>query len=118
MPKKPVYQKRTFLNDNKTMSAFVIATVEKLTVESQRNNKEKKFPSLYPQFDISDCSEKISLDFSFFGETEMKTVRKKIRLFRQIVNEFADALEGEMDTYNGSTTEQNNSKTGRKARNN
>lgn len=79
------YRKRVFLNQDQELSAFLIASVP----------IDKGF-RCYPTLDISDCSNKISLDFSFYSPDDAKKTKKKIKLFRDIVNAFADALEAEI----------------------
>ena len=94
MPRKPkvVYQKRAFLNDDKSMSGFIIAYLEEfLYHETETRDRISAYPSL----DIGDCSNKVSLDFSFYNTADLKRALKKLRLFRDVVDGFADAFENE-----------------------
>lgn len=91
---KHVYRKRTFLNEDLDMSAFVIASLQKFHID-----KEDQSVSSYPTLDISDCNNKISLDFSFYQESDMKKSFKKLQKLKTIVNEFSDAFEKEMQEY-------------------
>jgi hypothetical protein len=93
MRKNPTiaYQRREFLNEDKEMSAFIIAKLSAFPT-TQRGEV-----SSYPILDIADCSEKISLDFSFYGKEQLTSCLKKLRLFKAVVTEFADAYEKEAE---------------------
>jgi hypothetical protein len=91
---KPVFAKRTFLNDNPELSGFIIAVVEEFT-----HNSDGERVSGYPVLDLGDCSNKISLDFSFYTPTQMKRSQKKIELLRSIINDFADAFNKEVERF-------------------
>lgn len=89
---KPLINRREFLNEDKALSAFAITVLEKITVDEDG-------VSCYPTFDISDCSNKVSLDFGFWQDNQINKVLKKAKLFKSIVNEFVDALEKEIEEY-------------------
>lgn len=78
------------------MSACIIAAVEAFEV----SKKNIKHVSGYPTLDITDCSSKIYLDFSFHNEAGMKKAIKKAQLFRSVVDGFVEALEKEAELYN------------------
>src|SRR4051812_16276937 len=96
MATKYAYKKRAFLNDSPELSAFIIATVEKFN----RDDDGRRDVYAYPTLDIADCTNKVSLDFCFSGTRGMNTALKKVRLFKKIVDEFADAFEAEAERIN------------------
>ncbi len=93
MPKY-AYKKRTFLNEDPTMSAFVIASIEKYTV-----SKESGKVYSYPMLDLADCSNKVSIDFCFYDEAGMERSLRKARKLQKVVNDFVEAMESEKDEY-------------------
>jgi len=89
--KKYRYQKRTFLNADEQLRAYIIAYVR----ESGEGNNYTDI-----QLEIADCSRQINLDFDFDNDTQsIKRAEKKLNLFRTIINEFADAVQEELDYY-------------------
>ena len=95
MPTKKIYQKRTFLNTDKTTSAFIIANVENDEVK-YKSGQTDKYTSA--NLDFNDCNRKVSIDFYFDHKKKYaKEKLKKIQLLRRIVNEFADALEAQIN---------------------
>lgn len=94
MSVKYAYKKRTFLNDDITLSAFIIASVEKF-----QEGELRRGVFCYPTLDISDCSNKVSLDFCFHGEAGMKASHKKLKRLQKVINEFTAAFEAEMEEY-------------------
>lgn len=95
MSEKYIYKKRTFLNSDASMTGFIIACVP----DFERDKEGKIENGVYPTLTIADCSERISLDFSFYTKSEIKSVRKKMKLFRETVNEFMDALEKQLTEF-------------------
>lgn len=91
---KHSYRKRTFLNDDIEMSAFVIASVPAFKMDDEEGSV-----FCYPTLDISDCSNKISLDFSFYQESQMKKAHKKLKKFQSVVQEFTECFEKQMEEY-------------------
>lgn len=82
------------------MSAFIIASVEKF-----EHGHRKGQVSSYPSIDIADCSNKVSIDFSFYNEKDMKVALKKAKLFQAVVNDFVAAFEAEIAEYEESKEE-------------
>lgn len=78
------------------MSGFIIAHLPEFTYH---DDDYRDRVSCYPTMDIGDCSEKISLDFSFYNPTQMKKALKKARLFREAVDGFVDAFESEVEKF-------------------
>lgn len=93
MANKYRYSKRRFLNDDKDMAGFILATVP----YPEKQDDGSYSSGIYPTFTIGDCSDRVNLDFGYYDESEKTKVKNKLKLFRQIVNEFADALEAQMD---------------------
>jgi hypothetical protein len=91
MGKKEVfrYQVRTFLNADKDLRAYVMAHVRKSEVGEPYSNI---------RLEIGDCARYINLDFDFDNDAaDIKKIEKKIKLFRSIINDFADAVEAELE---------------------
>lgn len=86
---KSLYKKRVFLNDDLEMAGFVIAIIEEFITN------KKGVPYSYPTFTLSDCSNKIYLDFGFSDLQEMRRSLKKIRLLRGVIENFANHFESE-----------------------
>jgi hypothetical protein len=89
---KILYKKRAFLNDDVSMSGFIIAVLEEFT----HGRGAKASVSAWPEISIGDCSNKISLDFGFHNYQNMKKAAKKLKVFREAINGFADAFEAEV----------------------
>lgn len=112
---KPVFAKRTFINDDPEMSGFILAVVDKF---SHHDDDDKERVSGYPMLDIGDCSTKISLDFSFYTVEGMKRALKKARLVREVVDGFVDAIESEAKRYEEEEKERKKNATGTKTQSN
>lgn len=111
---KVIYKKRKFLNTDPSMSAAIVAVLEEFEFEGEDNKK----PHLifgYPTLDISDCSNKISLDLSFHNKKAMHEARKKLEILRTVVNEMAVAFDKEIEKVQNFTKEDDTS-TKRKSR--
>jgi hypothetical protein len=91
---KDLFQYRDFLNQDMSMSAFIIASVEEFSKKQYKGSV-----SGYPTLDIGDCSNKVSLDFCFFGEEGMKEKHAKAKKLREAVNGFCDAFDAEVAAY-------------------
>lgn len=97
MPKhKTIYEQREFLNEDKSMSGCIITHLEEFSLGT---DKGKLYAYSYPVFDIADCSDKISLDFSFHTEEQMNLSMKKLKLFKDIVTGFYDEFEKEVKKF-------------------
>ncbi len=96
MPKKDkvAYQRREFLNEDLSMSAFVIAYLEEFTPTRQKTNVYS-----YPVLDIADCYKKMSLDFGFHNQSMMKEKQEKLHKFQEIINEFAIAFDEQVEKF-------------------
>jgi len=82
------YKVREFLNVDEDLRAYIIANVR----ESEKNDTYTNI-----QLEIADCSRQINLDFDFSNKLEsIEKIEKKINLFRQIMNDFADAVDAEI----------------------
>jgi hypothetical protein len=96
----PLFQKREFLNDDPTMSAFIIAVLEQFSF-----SKTKLNPSAWPTLDIADCSSKASLDFGFHNEQTMKQVQAKLKRLKGTVDGFVEAFDSEVKRFNAMKAE-------------
>jgi hypothetical protein len=90
---KILYKKRAFLNDDISMSGFIIAVLEEFDVSTNRLGNTTV--SSWSSIDMGDCSNKISIDFGFHNYQNLARALKKLRLFREAVDGFADAFEVE-----------------------
>ncbi len=92
-----IFQKRQFLNTDKKASGAIIASIEKETFKV----KASKEPETYfnATLDLIDCNRKVTLDFCFgvADKKEIKEKLKKLQILRNTVNEFADALENQLN---------------------
>jgi hypothetical protein len=82
------YQKREFLNSDIDLRAYIIASVRESEPDDHYSGIE---------LEIADCNRHISLDFDFHNKAQsINKAEKKIKLFRKIINDFADAVEAEI----------------------
>lgn len=94
---KTVYKKRAFLNDDKSMSGFIVAYLDKFSYDFKET---RDIVSSYPTLDIGDCSNKVCLDFSFYSPADLKRALKKLRLFTSTIVGFTEAFEKEVERFN------------------
>lgn len=86
--KKYRFNTRTFLNADKNLRAYIIAYVR----ESRNDDYYTDI-----QLEIADCNRQISLDFDFsHNKKSIVNAERKIKLFRSLINQFADAVEAEL----------------------
>lgn len=82
------YRVRKFLNDDLDLPAMIVAIVPELGVDRHG----QKSSSLSPTLTISDCSRQINLDFGFYDKEDKKKMKKKVIMFRDIINSFSEAM--------------------------
>ena len=87
------------------MSGFVAAVMEEFKYGDSGE------PWCSPTLDLGDCSNKISFDFYFYNEKDMKKALKKVRLLREAIAGFADAFEEEVKKHEARPKEERKRKT-------
>jgi hypothetical protein len=90
---RTIYERREFLNEELAKSAFVIASLEAFS------SSNPKTVHTYPTLDFADCSQKVMLDFCFYGEVEMKRTQAKLAKLVEVVTEFKDAFDAQVAKY-------------------
>lgn len=86
------YRKRLFLNKDRSLRAYAIAHVDKLsTWEGQRGINT----DLGATLELGDCSKTIYLNFDISTPKEKANVLHKARVLRDLVNTFLDEVEAE-----------------------
>lgn len=88
-------KKRMFLNDDFDMPAFVIAVVEDTTDKQSSNDEEFHYGGI--SLVLSDCSRQVSYDFCLYNKESRENSLNKIKRLAELVNEFRDALEKEIE---------------------
>lgn len=86
------YRKRVWLNKDKTKRAFVIADSESTRIW---NGRTAAYPEMSARLQIGDCIRNIELDFSISSPEEKRNVLFKAQMFREVINNFLDAVEVE-----------------------
>ena len=88
-----IYFKREFLNEDPSKTAAVSAVVPHIKRNIDSDFYVPGTVAGFPSFSVSDCTATISLDYSYFGEEEGREAVRKARKLAQICQEFAEALE-------------------------
>lgn len=85
-----IYNTRSFLNTDKTLSAYMITSLEYY--------KDNSYNNIMGNVKISDCNRIIELDFSAFGSTHEKLI-KDANISLKKLNKIIDIVEKYRDKY-------------------
>lgn len=100
-----LYRKRTFLNPREGMAAIQA---------SVRISEGDDYVNVDSGLTVSDCSRQINLDFEVWDSSRDKSYlrerRRKIALFREVVNAYLDATEKAYDELESKLEEKHKAK--------